>query len=125
MALMEANLGGGWFNLPTPKPGGYHPSYTHLENSYRDVNGYLHRDIIRRNVAKVECSYNALNQQEVATLQNLYGFDSFWLRFTDYYGNRVEKRVYAGPVGGKVEQINHTNNKAEIITDMSVSFIEY
>ena len=28
MALMEANLGGGWFSLPTPKPGGYNPSYT-------------------------------------------------------------------------------------------------
>ena len=125
MSLLEAHLGGGWFSLPTPKPGGYHPSYTHLENSFRDANGYLHRDIIRKNVSKVECSYNALTQNEVATLQNLYGYDSFWLRFTDYYGNRVEKRVYAGPVGGKVESINHSNNKPEIVTDMSISFIEY
>ena len=125
MALLEANLGGGWFSLPTPKPGGYYPSYTHLENSYRDVNGYLHRDIIRKNVSKVECSYNALTQSEVATLQNLYGYDYFWLRFTDYYGNRVEKKVYAGPVGGKVERINHNNNVPEAVTDMSVSFIEY
>lgn len=125
MALLEASLGGSWFALPTPKPSGYNPSYTHLENSYRDANGYLHRDIVRRNVSKVECSYNALNQQEVQTLQNLYGFDSFLLRFTDKYGNRVEKRVYAGPVGGKVERINHSNNKPEIVTDMSISFIEY
>ena len=125
MALMEANLGGGWFSLPTPKPGGYNPSYTHLENSYRDATGLLHRDIIRRNVSKVECSYNALNQQETALLQNLYGYDSFWLRFTDKYGNRVEKQVYAGPIGGKVERKDHTNNKPEIVTDMSVSFIEY
>lgn len=125
MALMEANLGGGWFALPTPKPGGYNPTYTHLENSYRDAVGYLHRDIIRKNVSKVECSYNALTQQDVQTLQNLYGYDSFWLRFTDKYGNRVEKQVYAGPVGGKVERINHNDYKPEIVTDMSVSFVEY
>lgn len=125
MALMEANLGGGWFALPTPKPGGYNPSYTHLENSYRDVNGYLHRDIIRKNVAKVECSYNALTQVEVGRLQSLYTFDYFWLRYTDYEGTRVEKKVYAGPVGGKVERIDHTNDRPEIVTDMSVSFIEY
>ena len=121
MALLEANLGGGWFVLPTPKPGGYNPTYTHLEKSYRDANGNLHRDIVRKNVAKVECSYNALTQQEVNTLQNLYGYDSFWLRFTDYYGNRVEKKVF----GGKVERINHDNYKPEIVTDMSVSFVEY
>lgn len=125
MALIEANLGGGWFGLPTPKPGGYNPSYTHLENSYRDANGYLHRDIVRRNVSKVECSYNALNQQEVMALQNLYGYDYFWLRFTDKYGNRVEKKVYAGPLGGKVERIDHSNNKPKVVTDMSISFIEY
>ena len=125
MALLEANLGGGWFELPTPKPSGYHPSYTHLENSYRDANGYLHRDITRKNVAKVECSFNALNQQEVMALQNLYGYDSFWLRFTDYYGNRVEKKVYAGPLGGKVERIDHSTLKPEVITDMSISFVEY
>ena len=33
MALMEANLGNGWFEIPTPKPEGYFPSYTHLEDS--------------------------------------------------------------------------------------------
>lgn len=125
MALMEANLGGGWFALPTPKPGGYNPSYTHLENSYRDVNGYLHRDIIRKNVAKVECSYNALTQAEVGRLQSLYTFDYFWLRFTDKEGKRVERKVYAGPVGGKVDRINHNDYKPEVVTDMSVSFIEY
>lgn len=125
MALLEANLGGGWFALPTPKPSGYNPTYTHLEKSYRDAVGYLHRDIIRKNVSKVECSYNALNQQEVNTLQSLYAYDSFWLRFTDKYGNRVEKQVYAGPVGGKVERIDHTNFKPEVVTDMSVSFVEY
>lgn len=125
MALLEANLGGGWYSLPTPKPGGYSPTYTHLEKSYRDANGNLHRDIVRKNVAKVECSFNALNQQEVMTLQNLYSYDSFQLRFTDYYGNRVEKKVYAGPIGGKVERIDHSTLKPEIVTDMSVSFVEY
>lgn len=125
MALIEANTGGSWFALPTPKPGGYHPSYTHFENSYRDASGYLHRDIIRKNVAKVECSWNALDEQQVAILQRLYTYNSFRLRFTDYYGNRVEKIVYAGPITAKTEKIDHNTNIPIIITDMSMNFIEY
>lgn len=125
MSLIQANTGGGWFDLPTPKPGGYFPSYTHLENSYRDAGGYLHRDIIRKNVAKIECNFNALTQNEVRTLQELYNFDSFGLRWTDYYGNRVEKKVYAGPITGKTERIDHSSYVPQVITDLSMSFIEY
>lgn len=125
MALIEANTGAGWFALPTPKPGGYNPTYTHFENSYRDVGGYLHRDIIRRNVAKLECSWNALNEQQISLLQSLYGYNSFRLRFTDYYGNRVEKTVYAGTLNSKTESINHNNLRPDIITEVSMNFIEY
>lgn len=125
MALVEANLGGGWFALPTPKPNGYFPSYTHLENSFRDARGYLHRDIIRRNTAKLECSWNALNESQVALLQSLYNYDSFWIRYTDEYGNRVEKNVYAGPLKGKVMQIDHTTLKPIVNTDINMNFIEY
>ena len=124
MSLLEANIGNGWFSLPTPKPGGYYPSYTHFENTYRDARGYLHRDITRSNVAKVECNYNALNKDEISTLQLLYPKKSFQLRFTDYNGNRVEKTVYASPLKGQTERIN-SNNVPEVIVDASISFIEY
>lgn len=125
MALLEVNTGSGWYALPTPKPEGYFPSYTHLENSFRDARGYLHRDIIRRNTAKVECSWNALNTSQIATLQNLYGFDSFLLRYTDCYGNRVEKRVYAGQLSGKIFSIDHTTDIPTVSTGMAMNFIEY
>ena len=125
MALLEANTGAGWYALPTPKPEGYFPSYTHLENSFRDARGYLHRDIIRRFTAKVECSWNALTLQQIADLQNLYGYDSFLLRFTDCYGNRVEKRVYSGPLSGKVLSINHNSLAPDVSTGMAMNFIEY
>lgn len=125
MALLEVNTGNGWYALPTPKPSGYFPSYTHLENSYRDARGYLHRDIVRRNTAKVECSWNALTNDEVRLLQELYGLNSFRLRFTDYYGNRVEKIMYAGPLSAKTERMNTDNYVPNVIVDMSMNFIEY
>lgn len=125
MALIEANLGGGWFALPTPKPNGYFPSYTHLENSFRDARGYLHRDIIRYNTAKLECSWNALNNEEINLLQSLYSYNKFWLRYTDNFGNRVEKQVYAGALKNQVNSIDHTSLKSAINTNVTMDFIEY
>lgn len=125
MALLEANTGSGWFALPTPAKGDYFPSYTHLENSYVDTTGYLHRDIIRRNRAKVECGWKALSQEEMATLQNLYSQDAFWLRYTDNFGSRVEKRVYAGPLSGKVEKMQPNTYRLLLTTDVAMNFIEY
>lgn len=53
MALLEASVDGkmSWFEIPTPSPENYSPTYTHLERSYQDSVGYLHRDIVRRNRA--------------------------------------------------------------------------
>lgn len=125
MALIEANLGGGWFDLPTPKPNGYFPSYTHLENSFRDARGYLHRDIIRYNTAKLECSWNALNNEEINLLQSLYSYNKIWLRYTDNFGNRVEKQMYASPLKNQVNSIDHTTLKSAINTNVTMDFIEY
>ena len=69
MALLEANTGSGWFALPTPSPDNYSPTYTHLEKSYTTASGYLHRDIIRRNRAKVTCGWNKLDANQMALLQ--------------------------------------------------------
>lgn len=98
-SFMQANTGSGWFDLPTPTE--YAPTYTHLENSYTNANGYLVRDIVRRNRAKVTCSWERLNSDDMALLQTLYNLNSFQLKFTDNYGNRVVKKVYAGPLDGK------------------------
>lgn len=125
MALLEANTGGGWFSLPTPKPENYFPSYTHEEKSYVDSRGYFHRDIVRRNRAKVECGWNALNQEEMSLLQYLYSLDYFYLRYTDNYGNRVEKKVYAGPLTGKTRKIDPNTLKLLLTTNVAMNFIEY
>ena len=44
--LITVYYNGEWVKLPTPSE--YNPTYTHIENSYRDVKGKLHRDIIRK-----------------------------------------------------------------------------
>lgn len=123
-SFLQANTGNGWFNLPTPSAGNYAPTYTHLENSYRDANGYLHRDIQRKNLAKVVCGWDRLNATQMALLQNLYDYDSFKLRFTDNKGKRVEKTVYAGPVDGKVKYADKNTYLLVKRTDVSMNFIE-
>lgn len=124
MALMEANLGSGWFNIPTPKPEGYFPSYTHLENSYNDSNGNLHRDFLWKNRAKVECAWNALNNEQYSLLQDLYDVEEFLMRFTDNKGRRVEKIMYGGTLKGQVYRKNKTTYQPEIWTNITMNFIE-
>lgn len=125
MALLEANTGSGWFALPTPAPENYSPTYTHLEKSYTTANGYLHRDIIRRNRAKVICGWNALNQDQMAMLQGLYSLDYFYLRFTDNFNKRVEKKVYAGPLDGKTKRLDRATLLMTLRTNVTMNFIEY
>lgn len=125
MALLEYRLGtSGDFN-PLPTPAEYYPSYTHLENSYVSAKGYFIRDIIRRNRAKVTCGWKALETPQMALLQELYNQTSFYLRFTDNYGNRVTKKVYAGPLEGKAKFLDHQTYKIALTTDVSMNFIEY
>lgn len=123
-SFLQANTGSGWFNLPTPGANNYSPTYTHLEESFRDANGYLHRDIKRYNLAKVTCGWNKLNAGQMAMLQRLYDYDSFQLRFTDNKGNRVEKTVYAGPLDGKVKYADKNTYLLIKRTDVQMNFIE-
>lgn len=120
--LMTAFVNGSWIKLPTPSE--YNPSYTHIENSYRDIKGNLHRDILRKDLAKVECGWNALDDTQIALLQSLYTLNSFPLRFTDNYGNRVTKTMYAGPLSKKSAIQNKTTLKIILTTDNSMNFIE-
>lgn len=124
MALMEANLGNGWFDLPTPKPEGYYPSYTHLENSYNDSIGNLHRDFLWKNRAKVECAWNALNNEKYSLLQDLYDVEEFSMRYTDNKGRRVEKIMYGGQPKGQVYRKNKITYQPEIWTNVTMNFIE-
>lgn len=124
MALMEANLGSGWFNIPTPKPEGYFPSYTHLENSYNDSIGNLHRDFLWKNRAKVECSWNALTNEKYSILQDLYDAEEFSMRFTDNKGRRVEKIMYGGTLKGQVYRKNSVTYQPELWTNITMNFIE-
>lgn len=84
----------------------------------------MHRDIKRRNLAKVECGWSALTSTQMAMLQNLYDLSSFYLRFTDNKGNRVEKQVYAGPLDGKVKYADKNTYLLVKRTDISMNFIE-
>lgn len=124
MALIEANLGNGWFDVPTPKPEGYFPSYTHLEDSYNDSLGNLHRDFIWKNRAKLECSWNSLNGEQYAILQELYDAEEFKLKYTDNRGRRVEKIMYSGPLKGQVYKKDKDTYKPTLWTNISVNFIE-
>lgn len=127
MALLEASLDNkvSWIPLPTPSPENYSPTYTHLERSYQDSNGYLHRDIIRKNRAKIVCGWNALNSSEMALLQTLYNQEYIYLRFTDNYSQRREIKCYCGPVDGKTKFMNPQTYELTTRNNVTADFIEY
>ena len=127
MALLEASLDNGatWVALPTPAPENYDPTYTHEERSYLDSQGYLHRDIVRRNRAKVVCGWNAITGQQMDLLQTLYDQDYIYLRYTDKHNNRVEKKMYAGPLTGKAKFMDKTTYQISLNTKTNMNFIEY
>lgn len=124
MALLRAKINGSWVDLPTPAPENYSVTEEYLENSFRDSNGYLHRDIIRK-LRKVECGWNALNGSQIATLQNLYDYPSFILEFTDNRNKRVQMKCYAGPISAKAKFMDETTLQMTLRTDVSMNFIEY
>lgn len=123
-SFLQANVGNGWFDLPTPSVDNYSPTYTHLENSYRDANGILHRDIKRYNLAKVVCGWSKLNSEDMALLQGLYDYKNFKLRFSDNKGKRVEKTMYAGPLDGKTKYADKTTYLLLKRSDVTMNFIE-
>ena len=127
MALLEASIDNkqSWFALPTPSPDNYSPTYTHLERSYTDSVGYLHRDIVRRNRAKIVCGWNKLDGDEMATLQNLYSLDYFYLRYTDNFNQRKEIKCYLGPVDGKTKFMDTKTYELITRTNVTGNFIEY
>ena len=113
---------GSWVKLPTPSE--YNPTYTHIEDSFRDIQGKLHREIKRKNLAKIECGWNALNDTQIALLQNLYTLNSLQVRFTDNLGNRVTKTMYCGPLTKKSVFQDKTTLKITLSTDIAMNFIE-
>lgn len=126
MAFLEASYDNhNWFALPTPNKDNYSPTYTHLENSYRDSRGYLHRDIKRKNLAKVTTGWANLDNKQMALLQTLYEKSYFYLKFTDNYGKRVVKKVYAGPLDGKTKYADPKTYLLIRRTDVQMNFIEY
>lgn len=120
--LVMVYMNGGWVNLPTPSE--YEPTYTHIENSYRDINGRLHRDIVRKNLAKVNCGWNALNNEQISLLQSIYSLTSLKVRFTDNFGNRVEKTMYASPLSRKSAKLDKSSLKIVLTTEIAMNFIE-
>lgn len=122
MALVEVKINNQWRDLPTPAI--YKPTYTHVENSYRDITGKLHRDIVRKNLAKVECGWNCLDETQLAFLQSIYTLTSLSVRFTDNKGNRVTKTMYAGPLTSTTKGISQTTLKMTINTEVAMNFIE-
>jgi hypothetical protein len=121
-AFLQANTGSGWFDLPLPSE--YQPTYTHLEDSYRDATGRLHRDITRYNLFKATCGWNKLDSEKMALLQRLYDYKQFRLRCTDNKGNRVEKVVYAGPLDGKTKYVDKNTYLLLKRSNVTMNFIE-
>lgn len=120
--LITVYVNGSWIKLPTPSE--YNPTYTHIENTYRDVKGKLHRDIIRKNLAKIECGWNALEFEEVKLLQSLYSLNSLTVRFTDNFGNRVTKTMYCGPLTRKSVLQDKATLKIILMSEIAMNFIE-
>ena len=127
MALLEASLDDKktWINLPTPSPDNYEPTYTHEEDSWLDSTGYLHREIVRKNRAKVLCGWDALDGDKTALLQSLYDYEYFYLKFTDKKNQRVIKKVYAGPLTGKAILLNPRTLQILWNSSVAMNFIEY
>lgn len=126
MAFLEASYDNyNWFDLPTPSAENYSPTYTHLEDSFRDAKGFLHRDIKRKNLAKVTTGWKKLNETQMSLLQSLYEKDFFYLKFTDNYGKRVIKKVYAGPLDGKTKYADKKTYLLVKRTDVQMNFIEF
>lgn len=126
MAFLEASYDNkNWFDLPTPNSENFSPTYTHLEKSFRDARGGFHRDIIRRNLAKVTVGWARLNATEMALLQNIYNQSFIYLKYTDNYGNRVTKKMYAGPLDGKTRYADKKTYLLSVRTDVQMNFIEY
>ena len=124
MALMEASYDNiSWFEVPTPKPEGYIPSYTHLENSYNDSLGNLHRDFLWNNRAKVECAWNSLNAEDYGILQDLYDKEEFYMRYTDNKGRRVKKIMYGGTLKANAYR-KDSNYVVTLWTNITMNFIE-
>lgn len=127
MALLEASLDNQltWIVLPTPSPENYETRREHIEKSFIDATGHLHRDIIRRSRNKVFCGYNALNGDNTALLDSLYDYDYFYLKFTNNKNERITCKVYAGPLEGKAALMNRTDFKIKWRTSVQMNFIEY
>lgn len=126
MALLEASFdNNNWIALPDPEAGNYDPTYTHLEKSFRDSMGYFHRDIQRRNLFKAIVGWARVNSTEMSFLQSLYDKDFFYLKCTDNYGNRIVKKVYAGPLTGPAKYADPKTYLLVLRTKVSMNFIEY
>jgi len=127
MALLEASLDEKktWINLPSPSPDNYEPTYTHEEDSWLDSRGYLHREIIRKNRAKVLCGWDNLPGDRTAFLQSLYDYEYFYLKFTDKKNQRVIKKVYAGPLAGKAILLNPRTLQILWNSNVAMNFVEY
>lgn len=114
-----------WFALPTPSWKNYHTEREHKEKSFLDANGFFHRDIVRRSRNKVFCGYDALTGEQTALLDNLYDYDYFYLRFTNNQNNRVECKVYSGPLKGVAAMMDARDFRIKWRTSVQVNFIEY
>jgi len=128
MSLLEASVDNkrSWFSLPTPSADNYRTAREHIEKSYIDSNGYLHRDIIRRNRNKVFCGYDALSGIDMQLLDSMYDYDYFYLRFTNNKNQRQEMKCYSGPIdGGQASLMSKEDFKIKWRTKIQVNFIEY
>jgi len=125
MSLLVATVNGVDYNIPTPAPKNYQYQNTHLENSYIDATGYLHRDIVRKNRAKIFCGWELLEADDMSLLETLYDQDFFYLTCTDNHNNRVTKKVYAGPLDGKAALMNQLDYTIKFRTGVQMNFIEF
>jgi len=118
MALITVN----GTSIPTPSE--YNPYPTQIENSERNANGGLIRDIITVK-KKLEMSWNYLTRAQYTQLMAIKLLSSFTCIFDDPTGTGFTTTImYAGDITAQAFKKDSTTDKITAYVDVSCNFIE-
>lgn len=104
-------------------PSTYNPTIETLENSNRNANGDLIREIIADKI-KIELTWNTMTQDELAVLQYLRRLKSFDVEYLDLDGTYKTIEVYIGN-SFKATPLKTENGYVTVWKDVQANLIEF